>query len=132
MFQRYANPSPAVRGTFFRRGGVWISRNPGGFDSCPPYTIASVTLRRVQPGVITLPAGYDADALERITDRTGFVGLEVVIDDGHARELFTLGTQLLYLADDAIAPQPGWSEAPGLSHSERESIGWLVYQVASL
>ena len=72
---------PEVSASFRADGhGGFISRNGGFLISCPPYTIASSAA--TDPGLLTLPEGYDEDVLEHVKAITGWTERDVYIWGG--------------------------------------------------
>lgn len=115
---------PEILATFRWEGDRFISRESGGFATCPPYLIASTAISCVRWGMLDLPDGYDLDVLETIKFHTGFLGEEVRISPRQAAELAQIGKRILGLQAEGKIDPP-------LNNFEEQSITHLVDLVGS-
>ncbi|MGW3954637.1 hypothetical protein ACWEKM_27730 [Streptomyces sp. NPDC004752] len=115
---------PEIRGTFRVDADEYISRNAGGFISCPPSVIARCAAHRVAPESLTLPAGYSQESLAQIMAITGFVDQDVRISGRQAEELAQMGEQLLKLhSAGKVQPPLGPFEEQSVAHL-LDTVSW--------
>lgn len=87
---------PDVADSFRADSAGFVSRNLGGFISCPPFVIAHAA-SQVPPESLELPEGYDQELLAHIRGLTGFPDRDVQVTLKQAQELAQIGAQLLQL-----------------------------------
>lgn len=108
---------PEIEGTFREDADGYVSRNAGGFISCPPSVIARCAANRVPPESLTLPAGYTRESLDQLMAITGFVDRDVRISGRQAEELAQMGEQLLELhRAGKVQPPLGPFEEQSVAH----------------
>jgi len=110
---------PEVEASFRADGhGGFISRNGGGFVSCPPYVIAAAAARAAA-GLLVLPEGYGTHILEQVKNLTGWAERDVHVSGRQAEELAEIGRQLLAAGEEKISPPLGYFERQSVEHLVR-------------
>jgi hypothetical protein len=115
-----SNVDPDIALTFQTEAHGFVSRNAGGFISCPPCVIVRCAAHRVPPESLNLPDGYDREMLDRIMGINGFVDRDVHVSDRQAQELAEIGVQLLDLhSEGKVQPPLGYFEEQAVAHLVR-------------
>ncbi len=117
---------PVISNSFRFAGSKFVSRNPGGFYSCPPRVIARIVRDRIVEGAhLELPEGYSIDTFDTIAATTGFVETDVDISLRQAAELAITAWNLQELNESGQVQPP-------IDRMEHQHIAHLLASVTAM